>query len=108
MLATLAALDRDCRVDGGTLYRRHLARADSGLEGAFLAGSLWVAQYWAMRGNTEQARRIVDAVLACGNDLGLLAEEADPTGRRLLGNFPQAFVHAALIGVAIDLKGATS
>jgi GH15 family glucan-1,4-alpha-glucosidase len=57
--------------------------------------------------NFDHSRRIIDAVLACASDLGLLAEEADPQTKRLLGNFPQAFVHAALIGAATDLKGAT-
>ena len=44
------------------------------------------------------------------NDLGLLAEEYDPAARRMLGNFPQAFSHVALLnsafGLAEALKGA--
>lgn len=64
-----------------------------------------MAQYWVARGNLDRARRIIEGVLACANDVGLLSEEADPGRGGLLGNFPQAFVHAALIGAGIDLKG---
>jgi len=105
MTATIAALERDCSPDG-LLFRRHLECADARREGAFLAASLWVAQYWVMRGETERARRIIERVLACGNDLGLLAEEADMACGQPLGNFPQAFVHAALVGAVIDLAHA--
>ena len=38
------------------------------------------------------------------NDLGLLAEEYDPRNRRLLGNFPQAFTHVALVNTARNLS----
>ena len=106
MVATVAALERDYRF-GDALFRRHLECADAREEGAFLAGSLWVAQYWVMRNELHRARGIIDAVLACGNDLGLFAEEGDPEWGLLLGNFPQAFVHAALVGAVVDLKGAT-
>lgn len=104
MLATMRVLERDSAV--GDLYHRHLFEFDAHQEGAFLAGTLWVAQYWIMRGELNRSRRIIDAVLACGNDLFLLSEEADPWTKRMLGNFPQSFVHAALIGVVIDLKAA--
>ncbi|MCT7374667.1 glycoside hydrolase family 15 protein [Chelativorans salis] len=105
MLATMAALERDWSRKG-LLYWRRLECSDSRKEGAFLAGTFWVAQYWIMRGDLERARRIFDAGLACANDLGLFAEEGDPQTGRMLGNFPQAFAHAAFIGAVIDLKAA--
>lgn len=102
MLATIARLERDYSADG-LLYRRHLECFPSRNEGAFLAGSLWVAQYWVMRGALEHAERILNAALAYSNDLGLMSEEAGPNGE-MLGNIPQAFVHASLVGMVIDLR----
>jgi GH15 family glucan-1,4-alpha-glucosidase len=104
ILATMHALERDYRE--GHLYRRHLESFDSKEEGAFLAGTFWVAQYWVMRGDLVRAREILDAGLGYANDLGLFAEEADPATGLMLGNFPQTFVHAAFIGAVIDLKTA--
>jgi GH15 family glucan-1,4-alpha-glucosidase len=63
-----------------------------------------VAQYWVMRGDLERARAIVDETLKYSNDLGIFAEEADPETGRMVGNIPQTFVHASLIGVVIDLQ----
>jgi GH15 family glucan-1,4-alpha-glucosidase len=105
MLATIARLERDYSQDG-ELYWRHLECFDSRREGAFLAGTLWVAQYWVMRRDFGRAERILEAALEYANDLGLFAEEAHPQSREMLGNFPQTFVHAALIGTVIDLKAA--
>lgn len=105
MLATMAALEHEWSWNG-LLYWRRLECSDSRQEGAFLAGTFWVAQYWIMRGEVERARGILDAALACANDLWLFAEEGDPEAGRMLGNFPQAFVHSAFIGAVIDLKAA--
>jgi GH15 family glucan-1,4-alpha-glucosidase len=107
MLATMARLERDYSRDG-LLYWRHLECLNGQHEGVFLAGTLWVAQYWVMRNELKKAERILEAVLAYANDLGLLPEEAeaDPDGGEMLGNLPQAFVHAALVGLAVDLKAA--
>ena len=104
MLATVEVLGREHAK--GLLYRRHLTEFDARQEGAFLAGTLWVAQYWINRGDLGRGRQILDAVLECANDLYLFSEEAEPESRRMLGNFPQSFVHAAFIGAVIDLKAA--
>jgi GH15 family glucan-1,4-alpha-glucosidase len=104
MLATIRLLERDyCK---GKLYWRHLEELDRNREGAFLAGTIWVAQYWVMRNDLERTRQILDAALAYANDLGFFAEEADPTSGKMLGNFPQTFVHAAFIGAVIDYRNA--
>ena len=44
-----------------------------------------------------------ERLLTLANDVGLLAEEYDPAGKRQLGNFPQAFSHLALINTALNL-----
>jgi GH15 family glucan-1,4-alpha-glucosidase len=104
MLATIRVLERDyCK---GHLYWRHLEEIDRFEEGAFLAGTIWVAQYWVMRKELERTRIILEAALLYANDLGFFAEEADPDSGNMLGNFPQTFVHAAFIGAVIDYKEA--
>ena len=103
MLATMAALERDCSWTG-LLYWRHLECADARSEGAFLAATFWVAQYWVMRGDVDRVRRILDAALAFANDLGLFAEEGDPRTGQMQGNLPQAFVHAAFIAAVTGLN----
>lgn len=104
MLATIQALERDYAT--GHLYRRHLRGFDSQKEGAFLAGTFWVAQYWVMRRDFARAKAIIDAGLEFANDLGLFAEQAAPNTGTMLGNFPQTFVHAAFMGAVLDLKTA--
>jgi len=42
-------------------------------------------------------------LLSLRNDVGLLSEEYDPRTRRLVGNFPQAFSHLALVNTASNL-----
>lgn len=47
----------------------------------------------------------MDTLVACANDLGLLAEEYDIASARLAGTFPQAFSHLGLIRAADALCG---
>jgi GH15 family glucan-1,4-alpha-glucosidase len=105
MVATMSALERDHSPDG-RLFRRSLVCANAAEEGAFLAGTFWVAHYWIIRGDFARARRIIDRALGYANDLGLFAEEADPASDGMIGNFPQTFVHAAFIGSVVDLRAA--
>jgi GH15 family glucan-1,4-alpha-glucosidase len=57
-------------------------------------------------GHKEDARRLFERLLSLSNDVGLLAEEYDPLTKRLVGNFPQALSHVALINTAWNLSQA--
>ncbi|MGH9339434.1 MAG: glycoside hydrolase family 15 protein [Acidobacteriota bacterium] len=75
-------------------------------EGSFLACTLWLADNYLLLGRYEHARRIFERVLSLQNDVGLLAEQYDPRGKRFLGNFPQAFSHVGLVNTALNLSRA--
>jgi GH15 family glucan-1,4-alpha-glucosidase len=72
-------------------------------EGAFLACSFWLADNYLMLGRKRDAVRLFNRLKRYGNDVGLFAEEYDPSDKRMLGNFPQAFSHVALINTALNL-----
>ena len=74
-----------------------------GREGAFLACSFWLADNYVLQGRRDEARKLFGRLLDIRNDLGLLSEEYDTAGKRLVGNFPQAFSHVALINTALNL-----
>jgi GH15 family glucan-1,4-alpha-glucosidase len=101
---TIAAIERDLMEDG--LVRRYGADTDDGLkesEGAFLACSFWLADNYVLSGRLGDARKLFERLLSLRNDVGLLSEEYDPRARRLVGNFPQAFSHVALVNTALNL-----
>jgi GH15 family glucan-1,4-alpha-glucosidase len=103
--ATVAAIEHDLMQDGLVLrYRTH--EGVDGLppgEGMFLACSFWLADNLVLLGRETEARALFARLLALCNDVGLLSEEYDPRARRLVGNFPQAFSHLALIDTALNL-----
>jgi GH15 family glucan-1,4-alpha-glucosidase len=104
---TLAAIERGLLRDGLVL-RYDTGDSRDGLppgEGAFLACSFWLADNYLLQGRAEEAQALFDRLLTYRNDVGLLAEEYDPVGKRQLGNFPQAFSHLALINTATGLAG---
>ncbi|WP_411562851.1 glycoside hydrolase family 15 protein [Pseudomonas shirazensis] len=72
-------------------------------EGTFLVCSFWLADVYVLQGRHEQADALYQRLLGLCNDLGLLAEQYDPTGQRMLGNFPQAFSHIGIINTALNL-----
>jgi GH15 family glucan-1,4-alpha-glucosidase len=102
---TVEAIGRDLMVDG--LIRRYLTNETqdglSGGEGVFLACSFWYVDNLVQQGRQQEAEVMFQRLLGLCNDVGLLAEEYDPIGRRQLGNFPQAFSHLALINTALNL-----
>jgi GH15 family glucan-1,4-alpha-glucosidase len=96
---TIAAIERNLMQDGFVLrYRTEQAKDGlPGSEGAFLACSFWLVDAYALSGRRREAEALFERLLSLRNDLGLLSEEYDPRSGRLVGNFPQAFSHLALV-----------
>jgi GH15 family glucan-1,4-alpha-glucosidase len=104
---TVDAIQREL-ADGPFVSRYSTEEAVDGLpgsEGAFLICSFWLVNALASVGRKEEARHHLDALLALQNDVGLLSEEYDPTEKRMLGNFPQAFSHIGLVTSVLALHG---
>jgi GH15 family glucan-1,4-alpha-glucosidase len=102
---TVSAIERELMVDGLVLRYRTESDID-GLapgEGVFLPCSFWLANNYKLQHRDAEARTLFERLLSLRNDVGLLAEEYNPTAQRQLGNFPQAFSHLALIGTALSL-----
>ena len=103
--STVDAIERELTEDGLVLRYRTEDNVDglAGREGAFLACSFWLVDNLILLGRQDEARALFDRLLALRNDLGLLAEEYDTRNGRMVGNFPQAFSHVALINSAKNL-----
>jgi GH15 family glucan-1,4-alpha-glucosidase len=92
--STVDAIRERLDAGGGLLWRR---TGNIGCEGAFVACSFWLVEALARRGDLDDAASLFDQLLTHENDVGLLAEEIDPSSCEHLGNFPQALSHLALI-----------
>jgi GH15 family glucan-1,4-alpha-glucosidase len=68
---------------------------------SFTICTFWLVQALFRIGMKEDAQSIFESLLACGNHLGLFSEDIDFCTKRLLGNFPQAYSHLALINTAV-------
>ena len=102
VLGTIAAIERDLVADGLVLRYSTATKVD-GLpagEGAFLPCSFWLADCYLLTGRREEGRALFERLLSLSNDVGLFAEEYDPRDKRMLGNFPQALTHMALVNTA--------
>jgi GH15 family glucan-1,4-alpha-glucosidase len=107
MVGTIEAIQREL-TRGGLVFRYASDGAESvdGLprgEAAFLPCTFWLADNLALLGRRAEARALFEHLLALRNDLGLLSEEYDVNAKRLVGNFPQAFTHVALVNTARNL-----
>ncbi|MBV8740808.1 MAG: glycoside hydrolase family 15 protein [Sinobacteraceae bacterium] len=93
----------------GFVMRHDPAEVETGLahgEGAFLACSFWLADAYVLLGRHADANRIFSRLLQLRNDVGLLSEQYEVDASRLIGNFPQALSHIALINTAHNLARA--
>jgi GH15 family glucan-1,4-alpha-glucosidase len=108
MLGTIAAVEEDLVRDGLVLRYRTGSGVDGlgGDEHPFLACSFWLVSAYARAGRLDDARALFDRLCGLVNDVGLLSEEYDAARGRMIGNFPQAFSHLALVRAAFNLAEA--
>ncbi|MGB6539046.1 MAG: glycoside hydrolase family 15 protein [Xanthobacteraceae bacterium] len=105
---TIAAVERELLRDGFVM-RYSTDEVEDALppgEGAFLACSFWLVDVYVLQGRDADAERMFRRLVGLRNDVGLLSEEYDPRAKRLIGNFPQAFSHLALVNSAYNLTRA--
>ena len=102
VLGTISAIERELIFDGLVLRYSTGTGVDAlpAGEGAFLPCSFWLADCYALTGRRAESEALFERLLALCNDVGLLAEEYDPRAKRMLGNFPQALTHMALVNTA--------
>ncbi len=104
--ATVRAIEREL-MPHGLVERYDTKQAGDGLppgEGVFLACSFWMVSCLKAVGRHRDARKLFEKLLGLRNDLGLLSEEFDVKRNRMVGNFPQAFSHIALVNSAFFLE----
>jgi GH15 family glucan-1,4-alpha-glucosidase len=102
---TVEAIEREL-MPSGLVLRYDTSHSSDGLpagEGAFLGCSFWMVSSLKAIGRVKDAKKLFERLLKLCNDLGLLSEEYDIERKRLVGNFPQAFSHIALVNAAFDL-----
>lgn len=105
VMSTVVCIEQELMRDGLVMRYRTEEVAD-GLpagESLFLACSFWLADNYILQKRFEEAETLFKRLLSLCNDVGLLSEEYDPDSGRLIGNFPQAFSHTALIHRAMNL-----
>jgi GH15 family glucan-1,4-alpha-glucosidase len=102
VIGTIAAIESNLMVDGLVLRYSTATKVDAlpAGEGAFLPCSFWLADSYLLTGRRQEAEAMFERLLALSNDVGLFAEEYDPHAKRMLGNFPQALTHMALVNTA--------
>lgn len=104
--STVKAIQSQLTDENGFVYRYRAEDGLSGGEGTFLLCSFWLVNNLCLQRQVGPARDLFERLTAHGNDLGLFSEELDPTSGDLLGNFPQAFTHLAIIIAAAHIERA--
>lgn len=100
MLATVQRIEQTIAHPSGMIYRYDNSDSQDGFEGQdnpHFISSLWLAEQYIRSGRETDGRALIDTVLDCASDLGLMSSEYDFEQQRLTGNFPQALAHISLI-----------
>lgn len=92
---------KDALFFNGLVYRYKVADDFGKPSSSFTICTFWLVRALFRIGLKEEAESIFNSLIACGNHLGLFSEDIDFNTKRLLGNFPQAYSHLALIKTAV-------
>lgn len=103
--ATVARIQQDLTRDS-LVYRYWVDDGVPGDEASLAMCSFWLVQVLARQGRLEESVKLFRHICSFASDLGLFAEEIDPDGKALLGNYPQGYTHLALIQAALDIRQA--
>ncbi|NNC81964.1 MAG: glycoside hydrolase family 15 protein [Flavobacteriales bacterium] len=97
------AIEKELSNDG--LLYRYKNEDDFGLpSSSFTICTFWFINSLYKIGEVEKAQQYFDKLLTYSNHLGLFSEDIDFKTKRLLGNFPQAYSHLALIECAMNFS----
>jgi GH15 family glucan-1,4-alpha-glucosidase len=104
VVATVRRIEKELIHKGFVMrYERGRGGSKPAHEGAFLPCSFWLADYYVLAGRRNHASVLLRRLLKVANDVGLLSEEFDVSRGSMLGNFPQALSHVALVNTIISL-----
>ena len=102
-VSTVKAIEKELSNDG--LLYRYKNEDDFGLpSSSFTICTFWFINALFKIGEEEKALAQFEQLLSYSNHLGLFSEDIDFKTKRLLGNFPQAYSHLALIECAINFS----
>ncbi len=102
-VGTVKAIEKELSNDG--LLYRYKNEDDFGLpSSSFTICTFWFINSLFKIGEEEKAIKHFEQLLTYSNHLGLFSEDIDFKTKRLLGNFPQAYSHLALIECAINFS----
>ena len=102
-IQTVKAIEKDLMHEG--LLYRYKNEDDFGLpSSSFTVCTFWFINSLFQIGEEEKSKVMFDELLSHSNHLGLFSEDIDFKSKRLLGNFPQAYSHLALIDNALNFN----
>tara|TARA_A100001015_G_scaffold190929_1_gene212737 strand:+ start:2744 stop:4543 length:1800 start_codon:yes stop_codon:yes gene_type:complete len=102
-IKTVKAIEKDLLKDG--LMYRYKNIDDFGLpSSSFTVCSFWLIDSLFKIGEEKKAIKLFDNLLKFSNHLNLFSEDIDFKSKRMLGNFPQAYSHLALIDTALNFN----
>jgi len=102
-VSTVQATERELCEDG--LMYRYKNNDDFGKPtSSFTICTFWLIDSLYKIGEKKKAKEMFDQLLSYSNHLGLFSEDIDFKTKRLLGNFPQAYSHLALIETAANFS----
>ena len=100
---TVKAIEKELLYDG--LLFRYKNNDDFGEpKSSFTVCTFWYINSLFKIGEKSKAKRLFDQLLSNSNHLGLFSEDLDFKTKKMLGNFPQAYSHLALIETAMNFN----